>query len=205
MKTSLAARIGILGCGTIVAATATAQTASHEPSTVRAGTYAVEPTHTQVGFSLLHLGFSYYSGVFSDVSGTLQLDPANPSASRLDVTIPIGSVATTSASLDGELKGQAWFDARTYPTATFVSTRVTPVGRDGATIAGTLTLHGVSLPETLTARFVGAGYNPLDKRYTVGFEATGTIRRSDFGVKTYVPLVGDQVRLTIAGAFELRD
>ncbi len=197
----------ILALGAAIAAApalapALAQDATHVPSTVQAGTYAVEPTHTQVGFTLLHLGFSYYSGVFSGASGTLQLDPAHPDAARLDVTIPIGSVSTTSAKLDGELKGPAWFDASAHPTATFTSTRVTPTGPGHADIAGTLTLHGVSRPEVLKARFIGAGVNPLDKHYTVGFEATGAIRRSDFGVKTYVPLVGDDVQLTIAGAFE---
>ena len=78
------------------------------------------------------------------------------------------------------------------------------MGHDAARVDGTLTLHGVSEPETLTVHFVGAGVNPLDKKYTVGFEAVGTIRRSQFGVKTYVPLVGDDVRLSIAGAFELQ-
>ena len=204
MKTSL--HLATLCAATFAAMPAVlAQDASHVASTVQSGTYAVEPSHTQVGFSLLHLGFSYYSGVFSRVSGTLRLDPAHLADSRLDVAIPIASVSTTSAELDGELKGPAWFDAAAYPNATFVSTRVTPTGKDGAQVAGTLTLHGVSRPETLTVRFVGAGVNPLDKRYTVGFEATGTIRRGDFGVKTYLPLVGDAVRLTIAGAFELQN
>ena len=186
------------------AGTVRAQTASHEPATARAGSYAVEPGHTQVGFTLLHLGFSYYSGVFSNVSGTLRLDPSRPAASKLEVSIPIDSVSTTSARLDGELKGPEWFDAARYPAATFTSTRVTPVGKDAARVDGTLTLHGVSEPETLTVHFVGAGVNPLDKKYTVGFEAVGTVRRSQFGVKTYVPLVGDDVRLSIAGAFELQ-
>ena len=208
MKTSIrdAVHRAALAGGILVAiqAKVAAQDASHVASTIRAGTYAVEPTHTQVGFSLLHLGFSYYSGTFSGVSGTLRLDPANPGAARLDVTIPISSVATTSAKLDGELKGPAWFDATAHPDATFVSTMVTPTGKGTATITGTLTLHGVSKPETLTARFVGAGVNPLDKRYTIGFEATGLIQRSAFGVTTYMSLVGDAVRLTIAGAFELQ-
>ncbi len=181
-----------------------AQTASHEPATIRAGSYAVEPDHTQVGFTLLHLGFSYYSGVFSNVSGTLRLDPSHPETSRLDVSIPIGSVATTSAKLDGELKGPEWFDAARYPAATFTSTRVTRTGPDVARVEGTLTLHGVSAPETLLVHFVGSGVNPLDKKYTVGFEAVGSISRSGFGVRTYVPLVGDDVRLSIAGAFELQ-
>lgn len=194
-----AAALAIGSTGTV-----RAQTASHEPATIKAGSYAVEPGHTQVGFTLLHLGFSYYSGVFSNVSGTLRLDPSSPDASRLEVSIPIDSVATTSAKLDGELKGPDWFDASRYPAATFTSTRVTPTAKDTARVDGTLTLHGVSAPETLSVHFVGAGVNPLDKKYTVGFEAVGTISRSQFGVKTYVPLVGDAVHLSIAGAFELQ-
>ena len=198
-------RLVFAAAALVIGSTGTrAQTASHEPATVKAGSYAVEPTHTQVGFTLLHLGFSYYSGVFSGVSGTLRLDPSSPDASRLEVSIPIDSVATTSAKLDGELKGPEWFDAQRYPAATFTSTRVTPMGKNAARVDGTLTLHGVSEPETLSVHFVGAGVNPLDKKYTVGFEAVGTIKRSQFGVKTYVPLVGDDVRLSIAGAFELQ-
>jgi polyisoprenoid-binding protein YceI len=194
---------GLLAASTLLAPVgAFAQSASHDPSIVKAGKYAIEPGHTQIEFTLLHLGFSYYSGSFSNVSGTAYLDPAKPSADRLSVTIPIDSVMTTSTKLDGELKGAEWFDAAKYPTATFVSTKVVPTGKDTARITGTLTLHGVSKPETLSARFVGAGVNPLDKKYTAGFEVTGTIRRSDYGVKTYVPLVGDDVKLTIAGAFE---
>jgi polyisoprenoid-binding protein YceI len=184
---------------------ARAQAATHQPTAVKPGDYLVDPNHTQIGFSVLHLGFTYYSGSFSNVSGTLQLDPSKLSAAKLDVTIPIGSVATTSTALDGELKGPQWFGAGKYPTATFSSTTVTPIGKDRAEVAGNLTLHGVTLPETLTVQFIGAGTNPLNKKYTIGFEATGTIKRSGFGVKTYVPLVGDDVRLTIAGAFELKD
>jgi polyisoprenoid-binding protein YceI len=207
MKTLvLAASVAATALSFTVGATqARAQAATHQPTAVRPGAYLVEPNHTQIGFSVLHMGFTYYSGSFSNVSGTLQLDPSKLSAAKLDVTIPIGSVATTSTTLDGELKGPQWFDAAKYPSATFTSTKVTPVGKDGAEVAGNLTLHGVTLPETLTVRFIGAGTNPLDKKFTVGFEATGTIKRSDFGVKTYVPLVGDDVRLTIAGAFELKD
>ncbi len=199
---SLAAGVAALCVG--AAGAVRAQTASHEPATIKTGSYVVEPGHTQVGFTLLHLGFSYYSGVFSNVSGTLHLDPSHPGTSKLDVSIPIDSVATTSAKLDGELKGPEWFDAARYPAATFTSTRVTRTGPDTARVEGSLTLHGVSLPETLLVHFVGDGVNPLDKKYTVGFEATGNISRSRFGVKTYVPLIGDDVRLSIAGAFELQ-
>ncbi|RSU45930.1 YceI family protein [Sphingobium yanoikuyae] len=178
------------------------QVASTNPATVEAGTYQVEPYHTQIGFTLLHLGFSHFSGVFSQASGTLTIDPARPEAAKLEVSVPIQSVSTQVSKLDEELKGDQWFDAGQFPNATFSSTKVTPGGNGSATIAGNLTLHGVTRPVTLTAHFVGGGVNPLNKAYTIGFDATGTIKRSDFGVKTYVPLVGDEVTLTIAGAFE---
>ena len=179
-----------------------ARTASHVAASVKPGDYALEPGHTQIGFTVSHFGFTYYSGLFSAASGTLTLDPAKPAASRLTVTIPIASVLTTSTKLDGELQGPQWFDAGKFPDATFVSTSVTPTGATSSKVTGNLTLHGVTRPETLAVRFVGAGINPIDKKYTVGFEATAAIRRTDFGVKAYVPYIGDDVRLTIAGAFE---
>ena len=177
------------------------QVASTTPASVRAGTYSIEPSHTQVTFSVSHFGFTEYSGLFSGASGSLQIDPAHPATAKLEVSMPVASVQTTSAKLDGELKGDQWFDAARFPTATFASTKVTPAGSGRATIAGNLTLHGVTRPVILQARFVGAGVNPLDKSETIGFSATGTIKRSAFGVKQYVPLVGDDVTLSIAGAF----
>lgn len=187
-----------------VSQVAAQQVATPDPSAVKAGTYKVEPYHTQVGFTLSHLGFSNFSGFFTGVSGSLTLDPAHLSATSLDVTIPIQSVDTTVPKLDGELKSAQWFDATQFPNATFKSTRVVRTGANTANISGNLTLHGVTQPVTLKARLIGSGTNPLDKMYTVGFEATGTIARSQFGVKQYVPLVGDTVTLTIAGAFELQ-
>ncbi|UMM07714.1 YceI family protein [Gluconobacter frateurii] len=172
------------------------------PADVKSGTYKVEAGHTQVDFSVLHFGFTYYSGQFSNVSGSLKLDAAHPSASKLSVTIPVSSVSTSSTVLTDELKNNEWFDAAKYPNATFVSTQVSPAGAEDAVVSGNLTLHGVTKPVVLHVHFVGAGVNPMDKAYTVGFQATGTIHRSDFGVKKYVPYVSDDVNLTIAGAFE---
>jgi polyisoprenoid-binding protein YceI len=180
------------------------QVSSPDPASVKAGTYKVEPYHTQAEFSVSHFGFTNFFGVFSGASGTLILDPAKPAASKLDVTIPVRSVQTTVSVLDDMLKGDQWFDSAKFPSATFTSTKVVRSGRDSAVIAGNLTLHGVTKPVTLKAHFIGAGVNPLDKTFTAGFEATGTIKRSDFGVSTYLPLVGDDVRLTIAGAFVLQ-
>ena len=120
------------------------------------------------------------------------------------MSIPVSSILTTVPLLDDQLKNDQWFDVAKYPNATFTSTKVTPTGNDSATITGDLTLHGVTKPITLKARLIGSGANPLDKSFNVGFEAVGTIKRSDFGIKQYVPLVGDDVALKIAGAFVLQ-
>jgi polyisoprenoid-binding protein YceI len=154
---------------------------SPDPSEIKSGVYAVEPMHTQIGFSLSHLGFTNFSGLFSGASGTLRLDAANPSASQLEVSVPVQSVITTVPKLDGELKSDQWFDATRFPVATFKSTSITPTGNGDATVTGDLTLHGVTKAIVLRAHFVGAGTNPLDKAYTVGFQATGVIKRGDFG------------------------
>ena len=189
-----------------LAAPALAQTPpTRDPAQIQAGTYLVDAGHTQVGFSVSHMGFSNYSGGFSEVSGTLELQPKNPGASSLKVSVPVASVTTTSAKLTDELKSAQWLDAAKFPQMTFVSTKVAPEGKDKAKVTGDLTLHGVTKPVTLNVTLIGAGVNPLNKKVTVGFEATGTVKRSDFGVKTYVPLIGDDLHLTIAGAFERQD
>ncbi len=202
MKSILAS--GLLAL--LVATPVLAQTPpTRDPAQIQAGTYAVDPGHTQVGWRVSHMGFSNYAGGFSDVSGTLELQPKNPAAAKLSVKIPVASVTTTSAKLTDELKGDQWLDAAKFPDMTFVSTKVVPAGKDHAKVTGDLTLHGVTKPVMLDVTLVGAGVNPLSKKYTVGFEATGTLKRSEFGVKTYVPLIGDELHLTIAGAFEKQD
>lgn len=172
------------------------------PSQVESGTYSVDPAHTQILFSVSHLGFTTYYGRFASASGTLDLSAKAPDASQLRIEVPTGTVSTTSDKLNDELKGAQWFDAQRYPEIIFRSVKVTRTGQDTAQVTGDLMLHGVTKPVTLAVRFNGAGVNPLDKKYTVGFHATGTIRRSDFGMTTYVPLIGDEVGLTLSGAFE---
>lgn len=168
---------------------------------VAAGNYAVEPAHTQVVFALSHMGISPFSGTFSQASGSLTIDPAHPEAGRLTVVIPIASVMTTSAKLNEELVSPDWFDAARFPTATFTSTAIHARG-DGAAIDGKLTLHGVTKPVTIYARLFGSAVNPMSKAPSVGFVARTFIKRSDFGVTKYVPMVSDQVELIINAAFE---
>jgi polyisoprenoid-binding protein YceI len=171
------------------------------PSAVNAGAYTVEPMHTRVLFAVSHMGFTTWYGEFTNVSGTLTLAPKAVATSALDIKIPTDTVSTSNTKLDGELKSPVWFDATQFPTIEFKATHIVKTGHDTANITGDLTFHGVTKPVTLHAVFNGAGVNPLSKQYTVGFNATGEIKRSDFGVKTYVPLIGDEVTLTISAAF----
>lgn len=179
-----------------------AQSAMTTPAAVQAGTYGVEPYHTRVLFAVSHLGFSTWYGEFTGASGSLTLDPAKLGESHVDIAVPAASISTSNAKLDDELKGDKWFDVAKYDMIRFRSTRITRTGANSADIAGNLTLHGVTRPVVLKARFNAAGVNPLDKAYTVGFEVSGDIKRSDFGVTTYVPMVGDDVHLIISAAFE---
>ena len=175
--------------------------ANPSPSAVQTGRYDIEPTHTRVLFSVSHMGFTTWYGDFSGATGSLVLDPAHPDASRLQVSIPMAGLSTTNAKLDGELKGADWFDVARFPTASFRSTSVKVVGQGQADVTGDLTLHGVTRPETLRVSFNGAGQNPLSHAYTAGFEVRGQIKRSDFGVSKYVPVVGDNVDLIVSAAF----
>ncbi len=166
---------------------------------VAAGTYAVDPGHSQVTFTVNHLGFSTYRGMFGALTGTMKIDPKAPSKATLSIDIPIRNVTTTVDKLNQHLLGPDFFDAAKYPTAHFESTGVRPSGKK-ARISGRLTIKGVTKPVVLDAVFVGAG-TMMGKR-TVGFDATTVIKRSDFGVSYAIPLVPDLVPLQISVAFE---
>lgn len=172
-----------------------------DPARVVAGTYNVDPDHTQVLFTVSHLGFSTYTGMFIAPTGTLAIDPKNPAAAKVDITFPIARVVTTAAGLDEHLQKPEFFDAAKFPTGHFVSTKVT-IANETAQIDGNLTLRGVTRPVTLDAQFVGAGKSPMGPpKVNVGFAATTTIKRSDFGISYGIPLVSDEVLLTINAAF----
>jgi polyisoprenoid-binding protein YceI len=175
---------------------------------VTAGSYVVDSGHTLVGWRVNHFGFNDYFGIFGDVTGKLELDPANLAATRLDITIPIANVTVASAGLRDHLlrpgKDGAkpdFFGAQPAP-ARFVSTAVRRTSQTKATITGDLTLNGVTRPVTIAAEFTGAGPHPMNKRLNVGFEGRATIKRSEFGIGYGIPLVSDQVELDITAAFE---
>jgi polyisoprenoid-binding protein YceI len=185
-------------------ATASAQPAppSHDPSTVQSGTYKAGAPHTRIVFVVNHMGFTDYFGQFNGINGQLSLDAANPAKSAVEMTIPTDSVDANNSVLTGELKDPTWFDAAKYPTITFKSTKVTPTGKDTAEVTGDLTFHGVTHPVTLDVKFNAAGPHPFTKKYVVGFNASGHLKRSDFNQTKYLPLIGDDVTLIISAEFE---
>ncbi len=176
---------------------------------VTAGNYTADPGHTLIGWRVDHLGFNDYFGIFGSVSGTLSLDPKNPNAAKVDMTIPVGKVTTASAGLTDHLLragkdgGKADFFGPAPADAKFVSTKVEATGTT-AKITGDLTLNGVTKPVVLDAEFSGAGTTPamMGGKETVGFHAKTTIKRSDFGVNYGIPFVSDAVALDITVAFE---
>ncbi|AKH41452.1 polyisoprenoid-binding protein YceI [Altererythrobacter atlanticus] len=178
-------------------------------SAIESGTYTADAAHSLVGWSVNHLGFNDYLGIFGDVSGTLTLDTANPAASSVDVMIPIASVTVPSAGLKDHLlragKDGAkpdFFGPEPAP-AHFVSTNIDVTGETEATITGDLTLNGVTKPVTIEAEVSGQGTNAMSQKKTVGFHGETTIKRSDFGMDWGIPFgIGDEVELTITVAFE---
>ena len=152
--------------------------------------------HTAIIWHINHFGFSNPSGKFMNTEGTLLLDAKNPTASKVAVTIPIAAIETGVPKLDEHLKTKDFFDAETFPTATFASDKVDVTGRDTARVHGTLTLHGISKPVILNVKLNKLGEN-MFKKQTAGFSATTTLKRSDFGMTTYLPGLGDEVRLDI--------
>ena len=204
MKTNLKAGATVILAAAILAGVgAHAQgMANPDPSVAQSGSYKLETRHARIVFATSHMGFSTWYGDFSGATGSLTLDPKSPAASSLQISIPVASVSTTNSTLDDELKSAQWFDATQFPTITFKSTKVTQTGPGSAQVTGDLTFHGVTRPVTLEASFKASGNNPMNKAYTVGFEVKGSLKRSDFGVKTYVPVIGDDVDLMISAPFE---
>ena len=172
------------------------------PAFAAVETYTLDPDHTYVAWRISHLGFSHQTGKWM-AQGSLQLDKEHPVNDKINATINVASMITGNAKLDEHLKGPQFFDVAQFPTATFVSSKVDVTGSKSASVKGMLTLHGISKPVTLNVTFNSAAKNPITNKMTVGFSATTRIKRSDFGMTTLLPLLGDDVMLNIeAEAFK---
>lgn len=160
--------------------------------------YALDPNHSQVRFNWNHLGFSNPGADFDTLEGTLIWNAAEPTQSSVTVHIPVASVHTRVPLLDKKLISSEFFDAAKYPLIIFKSTHVERIGKSNKfKVTGDLTVHGITKLVVLDATLNKAGQQPLLKAPAVGFDAVTMIKRSDFGLNAYVPLVSDDVHIHI--------
>lgn len=169
------------------------------------GTYQLDPTHTGVLVQWTHFGFSQPSAHFGISEGTLTWDAADASKSSVAVTIPVTAIDSFVPALDEHLKKADFFDAAKFPNASFKSTSVAAAGTNKLTVTGDLTIKDITRPVTLEVTLNGAGEHPMLKKQAIGFTATGTIKRSDFGVGAFAPNVSDEVQLRITTEGTLAD
>lgn len=163
-----------------------------------ATTYTLEPNYTQATVHWDHLGFSTPSAQLGQGEGTLEFDPADPSRDSVKITIPLATLNTSVPDLDEHLRSADFFEIAKFPAATFTSTKVEKGSAPNQLkVTGDLSMHGVTKPVTLAVTVVRIGVNPRNSLPTIGFDATTTLKRSDFGLGKFVPQVSDAIPLHV--------
>ena len=157
-----------------------------------------DASHATILFEYNHLGFSTTYGVFRTFTGELMLDQDDPSKSSVTAEIPLSSLDTLWEARDNHLKSGDFLNADANPVITFASTSVTNVDGNSAQVNGDLTVSGTSLPVTLDVVMNKMAEHPMAKKPWAGFNATTTLKRTDFGVGKFAPWVGDEVKVTIS-------
>jgi len=162
-----------------------------------AETYAVDPVHSFFMFKVGHFGIGNVYGRFNDVSGKVVFDAANPANDLFDIEVKTGSVDTHNDARDKHLRSPDFFNAQQFPTATFATKSVQAIDAKNFQVTGDFTLNGVTKSLTIPVTFIGTGKGPQGEA-RIGGEARFTIQRSDYGIKTFLPAITDDVELTIA-------
>lgn len=177
-------------------------------SDMPAGLYSLDKNHSSLHVKIDHVGLSKYTIRFDDFDSVVQLDPQNITQSRVRATIDMTSVNTGHPNEDGKdfdkklSEGKEWLNTETFPKAEFISRGVEKTGDNTAVITGDLTFMGVTKPVTLNATLNAAlGNHPFLNKPALGISATGSFKRSDFGLKTYIPHVGDEVQIVIEAEY----
>ncbi len=161
-----------------------------------ADSYTLDPGHTFPRFEISHFGFSTHHGQFNKTSGKIVLDRAAKTGT-IEITVDTASISTGDPALEKHLKSEDFFNVAKFPTMVFKSKSVKFNGDVPASAEGELTLLGVTKPLTLTISRVKCAPHPMLKKDACGAEVSGVLKRSDFGMKTYVPALGDEVTLHI--------
>jgi polyisoprenoid-binding protein YceI len=163
-------------------------------------TWAIDPAHSEIGFSVRHMMISSTRGRFADVKGTIVLDEQDISRSSVEAEIIVNSVDTREERRDAHLRSPDFFDAERWPTIAFRSTKVEPLGRDRARITGDLTIRDVTRQVSFEAELNGRGRTPWGTE-VAGFSADLKLNRSDYGLTYNVALetggflVGDEIKI----------
>jgi polyisoprenoid-binding protein YceI len=161
-------------------------------------TWKADSAHSEVDFTIKHLGISNVHGRFGKVEATIVYDEKDVTKSTVNATIDVTGVDTGEAPRDNHLKTDSFFDVAKYTTATFVSTSVAKGGA-GLLVSGNLTIKGITKPVVLEVEGPSAPVTGMDKKPHVGFSATTTIHRSEFGIGSSFPaaVLGEDVKITI--------
>jgi polyisoprenoid-binding protein YceI len=158
--------------------------------------YTLDPDHTVPRFEILHNGFSNHIGAFMKSAGKATLDSTAGTGS-VEVTIETASFLSGHAFMEKAVKGPDFFDSERFPTMTFRSSRIRFDGGKPSVVEGDLTILGVTRPIALTFTNFACGQHPRTKKDQCGGNLIGAIRRSDFGMKAFIPAIADDVKLLI--------
>ena len=170
------------------------------PTTTLSGTYAIDPSHSRIGFVARHAMVTKVRGSFNEFEGSGYFDAEDPGNSRLELTIEAASIDTRNADRDAHLRGNDFFAMEQYPQITFVSTAVQQVDAEDYRVTGDLTMRGVTRPVTLDLEFTGTSVDPYGNQ-RIGFEGRTVVNRKDWGINWNAPLdaggvlVGEKVTL----------
>jgi polyisoprenoid-binding protein YceI len=169
-----------------------------EITEIRSGQYTIDPDHTTLLWKINHLGFSTFIGRFNEIEASLDFDPENFGNSSLEVVITTASLDINNAEFAEELRGDNWFDVENFPQAGYRTTSLVESNENSFVFAGELTLLGVTAPVNLNVVFHGGGRNFLTRNNTMGFSASATFLRSEFGLSRFTSFgVGDEIELEI--------
>ena len=164
--------------------------------------WEIDPAHSRAAFAVKHMMFTTVRGHFKVLSGHVHIDEQSPASSLVDAQVETASIDTGDANRDNHLRSPDFFDAQQFPTMTFKSTSVEPLGGNEYNVTGDLTMHGVTRPVTLKAEYGGQGKTPFGT-LVAGLSAKGKINRKDWGLNWNAPLeaggwlVGEDVNIEI--------
>jgi polyisoprenoid-binding protein YceI len=169
-----------------------------------AGEYLLDKSHASVTWRVSHLGLSQYTARFDKMDGKIQYTPATSTASKVEFTIDATSINTGLAPFNKKLQASEYFDAEKNPSITFKSTKIEPIAGGKFKMTGDMTLRGVTKPMTWDVTFNGGVYNRFAQAHAVGFSAKGIVKRTDWGMKELVPMIGDDVEVLVEVEFNNR-